>query len=343
MNRGYTTVKKHKIVYEWTISEVNFFMELAKTATKDIELFSPEFSTETSTKDSWNLNLMFNPSESPGGKEWISLFLASLNDKREIKTTFSFFIINDKKQKVNVTTGTYIFENAVGNGFAQFIKKTELLEKKNELMPDDTLTVGVELTVYDDCSSTLINLPLKKTKRLMADDYKKLFQTKAGSDVVINVKNVYFEAHKSILIARSPVFFTMFCTDMKESKENSANIPDIDPDIFHCMLEFIYTDQVVDLDNVAEDLIEAAERFQLQALKEMCIESLCRSVSIDNSSRMLVLADRYNAEDMVEFIAKYIGSNAEYVVKTDEYTKMKKSNPPLAVMLFEKFAALKSD
>ncbi len=46
------------------------------------------------------------------------------------------------------------------------------------------------------------------------------------------------QAHKLILLARSPVFQAMFCGALAENSGSSINIPDIDPDVFMQMLRY---------------------------------------------------------------------------------------------------------
>ena len=43
-------------------------------------------------------------------------------------------------------------------------------------------------------------------------------------------------AHKYMLMSRSPVFFSMFCGDLKETSD-TVRVPDVDPDTFRDMLK----------------------------------------------------------------------------------------------------------
>ncbi len=54
------------------------------------------------------------------------------------------------------------------------------------------------------------------------------------------------QATKFMLFARSPVFKTMFAVDMKESKSNEVNIPDISVAVGKEMITYIYTDRHTD-------------------------------------------------------------------------------------------------
>lgn len=46
-----------------------------------------------------------------------------------------------------------------------------------------------------------------------------MFNDKVFTDVVFNVQGVEFQAHKSVLAIRSPVFYKAFTVDMIEKKK----------------------------------------------------------------------------------------------------------------------------
>jgi hypothetical protein len=108
---------------------------------------------------------------------------------------------------------------------------------------------------------------------------------KANDEVVLN-------AHKTILIARSPVFFKMLTTDMKESDLKLVEVEDFDSTTMRELLRFIYCEEVQDLKTIAKDLIYAAEKYEVLELKEICIEELAKNVSDENVIETLIIADQ---------------------------------------------------
>ncbi|XP_044593883.1 speckle-type POZ protein-like [Cotesia glomerata] len=343
--RGYTFTKKHVILYEWRINEISSYFEKNNDEViYKLDLESPKFSVGADEQKKWYLRLK-SASDPDEDKTWLSLFLHYSSSKEsEVKTKYFLFILNDKKERVNVSEFHKWFKND-GDGWicAEFVKKADLEEKKDELLPDDTLTIGIELTVYDDSTTFSTYITLEEPKSQMVADYKRLFESKEGCDVVIKVKDETFEAHKTILMARSEMFFKLFTVEMKESKEEFITLSDIEPEIFNSLLEFIYIDEVSDLDVVVEDLLEAADRFLIESLKSMCVESLIKLIKIDNAVRFLSLAERHNAPQLLTHVTDFIVLNVEDIIKSREFKIMEKSNPSLALILFRKFAALKTD
>jgi len=123
-------------------------------------------------------------------------------------------------------------------------------------------------------------------------DLKKMFETSAFSDFELKSSDdQVFNVHKSVLSVRSPVFFAMLSNEMKEAKLNAAKIPNIDGVTLKELLRFIYYSCVENLPEVAEDLVQAAEQYQLDKLKKQCLESLIESLTLENVVARYQIAD----------------------------------------------------
>ncbi|KAH0557882.1 hypothetical protein KQX54_012545 [Cotesia glomerata] len=334
MERGYTLSLKHKLTYIWRINEMSSFIASSSKAVRDKILYSPEFSTGAKIGDIWELQLKCSNPQVNDLKDYISLFL-SLKIAVEIQAEVSLFILNIFNLRVNeLKFNENYTPTGLSWGFERFFEKQYLLKNKNTIMPGDILAIGADISVLDNHILVPSTIPsgirmLSYSCLSMADDYADLFKTKIGSDVVLIVNGRSFDAHKTVLMARSSVFSAMLISNMKEKKENVINIPNINPEIFNSLLEFIYTDKVTNLDNIAEELIELADKYLLESLKMKCAQALCKFLRIDNAARFFVLADRYNIKTMFEYVAEFIAVYAEEVIKTPEYQMMKRSDPSL--------------
>ncbi|CAG5075217.1 Similar to spop-b: Speckle-type POZ protein B (Xenopus laevis) [Cotesia congregata] len=305
---GYSHSEKHSIVYTWKIDEIIQFFNSAKSSKEDVVLKSPKFTTGSKIKDLWFLQIEIRKSNEPSkNKSLLSLFLFPDHRDQKVWTRYMFFVVNNKKEKIGKDFKVYdqssslwldkLFDSSDGWGYSDFARIKELLEKKNELLAsNDTLTVGVDLTVYETHVTTNNKIkPWKYSGPRLSDDFRDLFVTKKKCDVIIKVGEEKFDAHKLILISRSCVFEAMFSYDMKENKENQVTIPDIIPEIFKKVLDFIYTDKVNDINSSVEELLEAADKYQLQRLKEMCEHSLSKILTDTNAIRIMIPADLHNA------------------------------------------------
>ncbi|XP_057341561.1 speckle-type POZ protein-like [Microplitis mediator] len=304
-----STSTKHAILYEWKINDVSSLIK-SLTETEDCpKLASPIFSTGAKINDCWYLELGINQNDELSmDDQYISVYLQPNNGSRQVRTKYSLFIYDNNKEKHFVHNDNRVFECLDGWGF-DLVQVDELLINKDQFILNDTLTVCIKLTVYDDDTSSSHKFPQKSSKRKIVDDFKELFESKAGSDVLLIVGDSKFRAHKSILIARSSVFALMFLYETEE-KQNYVTINDISPKTIGEMLKFIYTDQVTDIDGDAKELLKAANKYQLQTLKKLCEESLCKSITIVNAVEIMVLADENNARQLLDYAINFIANNA---------------------------------
>lgn len=124
-------------------------------------------------------------------------------------------------------------------------------------------------------------------------DYKNLFLTGALVDFDMKMNDgEILKAHKTVLIARSPVFFKMLTTDMQEAKMNSIEIPDFDSKTMKELLRFVYYKKVENLNALVFDLIYAAEKYEIAKLKMICCNHIISILSQKNVLDALIVADR---------------------------------------------------
>ena len=111
----------------------------------------------------------------------------------------------------------------------------------NELIISRYLKVKCEITILGQishsCGQTV-------EENCLSNDLKRLYESGHDSDVKLIVNGHDFEAHKTILMARSEVFAAMFISGMNESQSNTIEITDIEPTIIDIMLRFMYTGKV---------------------------------------------------------------------------------------------------
>lgn len=100
------------------------------------------------------------------------------------------------------------------------------------------------------------------------------------------------KCHKCILAARSVVFWAMLSSDMQEAKEGFSEVPEFDSTVMKEVLRFIYCDRVEDLDTISKKLIFAAEYYDLEVLKEICIRNIIQNLSKENVVEVLLITEK---------------------------------------------------
>lgn len=109
---------------------------------------------------------------------------------------------------------------------------------------------------------------------------------------------VSIPAHKSILAARSPVFATIFETQIRDSKTSDVSVVEIEECVMRELLRYVYADRVENIDEVVIRLLQAADRYRIEGLKNLCVDTLARNIDANNAKDILELAKQYDLESL---------------------------------------------
>ncbi|XP_077544716.1 speckle-type POZ protein-like [Haemaphysalis longicornis] len=231
-------------------------------------------------------------------------------------------------------------EASRGWGFAKFIARDRLLKGADRLLPDDTLTIQCEVLAFVESvnvSQPMGAVAVKVPACRLSQDFGLLLESRQSCDVVLKVEGREIRAHKLVLAARSPVFAAMFEHKMKESKLGRVEITDCDFEVFNEVVEFIYTGRAPKLNDMAEQVLRAADKYDLGRLKAMCEDALSSKLSVETAAELLVLADTHNADQLKANALLFIKAHGASVVETDGWKKMASED---AHLVTEAFCAL---
>ena len=144
------------------------------------------------------------------------------------------------------------------------------------------------------------------------------------------MQGVDFEAHKVVLVARSPVFDAMFQANLTEMQSNTLIIEDIEPIVFAEVLRFLYTDEVINLEDRTSDLLAAADKYMLDLLKLKCEAHLDKKITVENCSKLLLLADLHSAERLKKTVLDFVRFRSCEIAKIASWKLLlKTANPQL--------------
>uniref|UniRef100_A0A0E0DJM2 BTB domain-containing protein n=1 Tax=Oryza meridionalis TaxID=40149 RepID=A0A0E0DJM2_9ORYZ len=118
--------------------------------------------------------------------------------------------------------------------------------------------------------------------------------------VTFEVGGESFAAHRCVLAARSSVFRAELFGAMKESTAGGkARVDGVEARTFRALLHFIFTDAVPELDgkdqetsSMAQHLLVAADRYNLERLKLICEDKLCKLIDVSSAATTLALAEQ---------------------------------------------------
>jgi hypothetical protein len=148
---------------------------------------------------------------------------------------------------------------------------------------------------------------------LNASQLSTSFETMYGNDkysdyTLITSDGEEIPVHKNILASRSDVLAAMMETQLKEGEEKKAVIDDIDSKALKEFLRFLYCGRVseTEIESVAVDLIYAAEKYGLKDLKPICVQSMIKTISLDNAIETYILADLHQEKPLKKFTLDFI-------------------------------------
>lgn len=111
------------------------------------------------------------------------------------------------------------------------------------------------------------------------EDIKKLFDNDAFTDLELKANDgQIFRVHKAIIAARSSVFYTMLLNEARDDQD-FIDVPGYDSRVLEEVLRFIYCNDIEDYDDIAFDLLMAAEKYKLEGLKEILKDATSKSSS----------------------------------------------------------------
>uniref|UniRef100_A0A0E0M7V5 BTB domain-containing protein n=1 Tax=Oryza punctata TaxID=4537 RepID=A0A0E0M7V5_ORYPU len=293
--------------------------------------------------------------------DYISLFLlldesATKNVKVQAKWRFQISYTGQVDKPPSLATAkVYTFgEGSWSWGYDKFIKREEF--EKSDNLRDDSFTIRCDIVVVRQIraeetteilpAETFVSVPPSDMNQQFGD----LLETEKGADVVFEVGGETFAAHRCMLEARSPLFRAELYSLMKESDTAGVvRIEDMEAQVFKLLLCFVYTDSLPEMENGDEDvmcqhLLVAADRYNLERLKLICEEKLCRYISVDAVSNILALADQYHCDGLKKACFNFLGSpvNLSAVIASDGLKHLSRSFPSLMEELVAMLAPLLS-
>lgn len=300
---GTTTFNVEELKYTWTINNFDA-LRLAKTN----GLSSPEFWAADDDKHKWRLSLEDIDVNNVNG-----VYLQpSFNDSLNVK--FSISINGIESSAIhNFTDGEhYGFPVPIGTGF-QVIN-----------MNSSTITFDCKIKKVDSvmnstrrCEAPKENSPSNE----LIKDFEVLFHNGSFSDVTFYIDRETIRAHKAVLGARSTVFLEKLEHDgaYYRYRDIVVEVKGTEFKVFKELLRYIYVGQVEHLDEMAEKLLIAAEKYKVEGLKKLCEEQLCKNLNTHNAFATLSFANEQGLHELSSVTAKFIASHGTGILSTDEF------------------------
>ena len=316
-----------EVEFDWFIERFSL-----KTGKKiGTHVYSSVFSDQSLEKNGWRLSI------SPSGCNQehagqVGLYLSCSPDRERMVISCKLTLMNSK-QKIIKVIGPLVKEIISSCILDQkAVSLVELFKEENNFLPDDVLHIKCEL-IYEinvtaqsgSGSYSQPSLLLFDQSGTLTENFKELLGNHSLADLTINIQGQTFNAHKVILSARSPVFHAMFQTDLSEKKTNILEVRDIKPAVFKEVLRSIYTDEVEKLEEMAPQLLAAADKYMLPLLKSKCEAHLATKIAVKTCGMLLLFAHLHLASGLKEKVLDFVRCHSADVVKTTGWQELLQS------------------
>ena len=121
-------------------------------------------------------------------------------------------------------------------------------------------------------------------------------------------------------------------SDMVEAKSGEIKVTDISPITMESLLFFIYHDNL-DESKISEDLMMAADKYNIFALYKFCVYYFKNNLTEENAEDVMKLAYLKNEHELFEKACKFVFKNKPFGEKA--WQDMIKNNPDYVIEILK--------
>lgn len=256
------------------------------------------------------------------------------------------------ERKVKVDLPGKILNKKQMHGTKKYIEREALLSNP-QLYFDDSITFLLEAEICHPktktTSSEVVDVHSKEVNdahksqlasyETMGSNFSRLLEEGSFSDVKIHCEGKEFSCHKALLSYRSSVFQAMFQhQNMKEQQMNVVDIVDLSWSTVDRMLKYIYSGKLSSQGDEDNELLAAADKYDLTDLKVSCERSLSSSLNNQNCVDLLILADRHTAISLRKSAMSFVLGNLSAVTKMADWCQKLTPYPDIMAQIIQEMA-----
>jgi len=208
----------------------------------------------------------------------------------------------------------YEFTDLDGYGYVEFLTHSKLYGPMSDFVKDDLILICCEIQIIEPLTKIIPPIEMKLHKKLYS-----FYKQGSAETCTLQVGNRTFNVSKGVLMSHSNVFDRML-----QLTTNTIRIEDTSPTVMEYFIKYLYLGQLHNLADVAKELFILADKYEVENLREECIESLSANLNKGNIFDRLQLAFVYNDAELKQNVLEYIcdkssEGNFRYIVKTREW------------------------
>lgn len=157
----------------------------------------------------------------------------------------------------------------------------------------------------------------------LADDMRRLVGSESFSDVefLLDDGSRVF-GHRAVLARRSRHFCAMFESGLRESASREVVMAGISRGAFLALLEYLYTDDVALQEDSVVEVLQAADRFGEERLKQLCQVYMEQGITSATVCDLFYVAELYNATHLQAVCLNNVLLAYESICQTEAYHRL---------------------
>ncbi|XP_047099232.1 speckle-type POZ protein-like [Schistocerca piceifrons] len=168
---------------------------------------------------------------------------------------------------------------------------------------------------------------LKKNPNTQTCDFGGLLEARDVALITLVVGETHLVVHRSVLVAKSPVFAAMLTHDTVEASSSRIVVTDVEPKVLQQLLLFMYKDCVPQLCSMATQLLVVADKYCVLDLKAQCELQLVIDLAVENVVSSALLALRHSCPRLKETAGHFLKANLTRVMDTEGWAEAVRNNP----------------
>ncbi|XP_049795323.1 CARD- and ANK-domain containing inflammasome adapter protein-like [Schistocerca nitens] len=168
---------------------------------------------------------------------------------------------------------------------------------------------------------------LKKNPNTQTCDFGGLLEARDVALITLVVGETQLVVHRSVLVAKSPVFAAMLTHDTVEASSSRIIVTDVEPKVLQQLLLFMYKDCVPQLCSMATQLLVVADKYCVLDLKAQCELQLVIDLAVENVVSSALLALRHSCPRLKETAGHFLEANLTRVMDTEGWAEAVRNNP----------------
>ncbi|XP_014238170.1 speckle-type POZ protein A-like [Trichogramma pretiosum] len=312
----YTQINEEEFEHTWVISNWP-----ASWNRKDTQVSSPIYNVGSNNQ--LQFQLKFSEIYEWDAGHIAELWLYCLKGNTELPCKYTILVIKDG-QSVNTYSNDCTYRKPFESGR---IFRVRIEELKKFISSTGDLIFRCEFSLFTNKHKKSLNCEPVKTHeapKRQLPKFDSVFLNEKFSDVLLRTsRGKEIPAHRVVLATASPVFDAMFSHAMLENKSQSVDMVDITYETAIEMLRYMYTGGVETREiSLTIELLAAADKYQLEDLKNECEKILSSKMSSKNAVDILQVADKYSMKSLKKQAVDFVKHNINQSSNSDEVGSM---------------------